>query len=437
MSYPAIETLYDRFLTCRRVCTDTRQLQQGDLFFALKGENFDGNQFAAQALAAGAAYAVVDDPQVAVTGQFLLVENTLSTLQDLARHRRRQLNIPILAITGSNGKTTTKELVAAVLATTHLTHFTQGNFNNHIGVPLTLLALPDDTEIAVIEMGANHVGEIAALCEIAEPTHGLITNVGLAHLEGFGGFEGVKRGKSELYRYLARNKGVVFVNLEEPHLSDLAQGVDRIIGYKFAAHPRVDIPYYELQVKQVSPRIEVAFLDARGQFHPIHSHLSGKHNLQNISTVVAVAKYFKVPAAGIVAAIESYQPTNNRSQWLEKEGIHYLLDAYNANPTSMRASLISFAELAGTDKIAILGDMLELGDQAAAEHLAMAQLAQSLPIGEVFLIGPLFQTVAEQLGMPHFQDANQFLAATDRRSWVGKHVLIKGSRGMRLEKIVA
>jgi len=305
MSYPSIETLYSRFLTCSRVCTDTRQLQEGDLFFALKGDNFDGNQFAARALAAGAAYAVVDDPQVAVTEQYLLVENTLTTLQELARHRRRQLNIPILAITGSNGKTTTKELIAAVLATTHLTHFTQGNFNNHIGVPLTLLALPDDTEIAVIEMGANHVGEIAALCEIAEPTHGLITNVGLAHLEGFGGFDGVKRGKSELYRYLARHKGVAFVNLEEPYLAELAQGVDRIIGYKLAAHPRVDIPYYELQVKQISPRIEVAFLDARGQFHTIHSQLSGKHNLQNISTAVAVAKYFKVPAAGIVAAIEN------------------------------------------------------------------------------------------------------------------------------------
>lgn len=439
MSSAFTTNLLPYFQHCKRVCTDTRQLCDGDLFFALKGANFDGNAFAAQALERGAAYVVVDDPTVVADEErYLLVADTLTALQELATAYRRTFAIPILAITGSNGKTTTKELIASVLGRVHHTHFTQGNFNNHIGVPLSLLAMPAGTEIAVIEMGANHQGEIAQLCEIAEPTHGLITNVGLAHLEGFGGFEGVKKGKSEMYAYLAAHNRVAFINLDEDYLSELAEkrAVKRRINYHLSQHPDLSHPNYEIQPLTITPHISVAFLAANGNTQVLRSTLAGKHNLQNVIAAIAIGKYFKVPAIETAAAIESYIPQNNRSEWMEKEGTRYYLDAYNANPTSMQASLKSFATLEGGPKWAVLGDMLELGAVAEAEHAAIAQFGKSLNLRQVVLVGPHFASAAIKLGLPHFTEVNALRQSEFPRQWQGGMVLVKGSRGMHLEDLI-
>jgi UDP-N-acetylmuramoyl-tripeptide--D-alanyl-D-alanine ligase len=438
MAFTTIATLLECFSECRRVCTDTRKLLKGDLFFALKGDHFDGNRFADQALADGAAYVVVDNPAVVKDKRYLLVEDTLVALQELARAYRQQLNIPILAITGSNGKTTTKELVAAVLSKAHQTHFTQGNFNNHIGVPLTLLAMPLTTEIAVIEMGANHQGEIAELCEIAEPTHGLITNIGKAHLEGFGGIEGVKKGKSELYAYLAAHQGVAFINLEENHLEELAtqRGVKREIDYCLSVTPDPTTPFYEIRLDQLNPTIKVAFLKPDGNIRTVESVLSGRHNLQNIMTAIAVGKYFKVSSHLIAEGIAEYIPSNNRSQLLEHRGVGIYLDAYNANPSSMRAALQNFAAEAKVPQTVILGDMLELGETAADEHLEIAQLAQSLDFVNTMLVGPHFSGAAKTLGLPHFPNVQEVGMALDWSALKGTEILIKGSRGMKLEQLL-
>lgn len=437
---PAYTTdLLPYFYECQRVCTDTRKLRAGDLFIALKGDNFDGNAFAAKALDGGASYAVVDDPSVVQDERYLLVEDGLRALQNLATAYRRTFNIPFLAITGSNGKTTTKELIAAVLGQAHQTHYTQGNFNNHIGVPLTLLAMAPETEIAVVEMGANHQGEIGDLCEIAEPTHGLITNVGLAHLEGFGGFEGVKKGKSEMYAYLAENEGVVFLNLEEDHLKDLAdqRGATRRVTYHLSNHPDLSHPNFEIKPLSVNPQINVMFLDPAGNSRLITSTLSGHHNLQNVITAIAVGKYFKVPAEQIVTAVEGYISDNNRSQWVEKDGTRYYLDAYNANPTSVRASVLNFSNMVDGPKWVVLGDMLELGEAAPAEHLSVARYSKSLGLDNTILVGPHFAKAAATLQLPHFDTAEDLLNSDFPQSWKNGLVLIKGSRGMRLEDLLA
>lgn len=439
MAYTTVASLLQHFSKCQRVCTDTRKLLEGDLFFALRGDNFDGNRFAAQALKDGAAFVVVDDPSIIEDERYLLVEDTLLALQALARAYRQQLNIPIVAITGSNGKTTTKELVAAVLSKAHQTHFTQGNFNNHIGVPLTLLAMPLTAEIAVIEMGANHQGEIAELCEIAEPTHGLITNIGKAHLEGFGGIEGVKKGKSELYAYLATHQKVAFINLEEAHLEALAieYGVKRKIDYCLSTTPDPTTPFYEIRLDQLVPKVKVSFLKPDGNIRTVESSLSGRHNLQNIMTAIAVGKYFKVSSHLIVEGIAEYVPSNNRSQRLEHKDVGIYLDAYNANPSSMRAALQNFAAEAKGPQSVILGDMLELGKTTAIEHLDIAQLAQSLAFAHIMLVGPLFAAAAKELGLPHFLSAQEVSNALDWSALAGTELLIKGSRGMKLEQILA
>lgn len=429
--------LYEIFRQHPRLTTDTRQLQEGDLFLALSGENFDGNQFAAKALESGAAYAIVDDATVVQSERYLLVEDGLAALQLLAREHRRQFNIPIVAITGSNGKTTTKELLANTLGSHYRTHFTQGNLNNHIGVPLTLLAMPFDTEVAIIEMGANHQREIAALCNIAEPTHGLITNIGEAHLEGFGGIEGVKIGKGELYDYLARHNGIAFVNTEEDHLEEMSSRIKRTIKYTLATTPSLTVPYYEVSPTALSPQITLSFLSQAGQEYLLKTQLSGRHNLQNISTAIAVGKYFKVPVDNIVTAIEDYVPRNNRSQWTEQDGVTYLLDAYNANPSSTSASLENFASLPNPRKIVILGDMLELGQASTAAHHRIAQLAHDLGFEQVYLVGPEYAKAAQSLSCPHFSNVEKLKAAKVRKQWQGATVLLKGSRGMKLEELLA
>jgi UDP-N-acetylmuramoyl-tripeptide--D-alanyl-D-alanine ligase len=366
----------------------------------------------------------------------LLFDDALTALQDLARHHRRQFHIPIIGITGSNGKTTTKELVSAVLGSHYRLHFTQGNFNNHIGVPLTLLALPPKTEVAVIEMGANAKREIDMLSRITEPTHGLITNIGKAHLEGFGGIEGVKIGKSELYLYLAETGGLAFINKDEKFLEDLAEPVKKKIFYGQSDTPSNSHKPIEIKLYTDQPFIRFGFLDDEDQLLEADSHLMGIHNFNNIMTAVALGKYFKVPAQKIKTAIETYVPNMNRSELRQLGSNTFLMDAYNANPSSMESSLKAFANSAAQNKVAILGDMFELGEDAAVEHERMATLATSLPIGKVILVGHLFATAAKQLNLLHFTDGQALKIWFQAQQLENTAFLIKGSRGMRMEQFL-
>ena len=431
-----ISSLYQLFLRAGKVSTDSRKIEPGCLFFALRGDNFNGNQYALAALEKGATYAIVDDPGLGANDKCIVVHDVLQTLQDLARHHRRQLHIPIIAITGSNGKTTTKELIATVLSSQYPMHYTQGNLNNHIGVPLTLLQLDPRIEVAVIEMGANHQGEIDQLCRIAEPTHGLITNIGKAHLEGFGGIEGVKKGKSELYRYLAETNGLAFVNNDEPFLLELSSPVKKRIFYELSENPAPNHKPYEVKLLQLQPFIQVAFLDEKEQLIETGSKLMGVHNFQNIKTAVTLGKYFKVPGAKIKAAIENYNPNMNRSQWVPFGSNSILLDAYNANPSSMEATLRSFAENGSANKVVILGDMFELGDDAPIEHKRIAQFANNLGFEQVVLVGKHFAAAAQQLGCLHFDNVEELKGWFTGQNWENKAILIKGSRGMALEKVL-
>ncbi len=431
----SIESIYQLFKQHPNIVTDSRKVLPGCLFFALKGERFNGNDFAAQAIADGAAFAIVDEAVEVPAGKSIQVEDVLTTLQHLATHHRRQFNIPVLAITGSNGKTTTKELVSAVLASHYPTHFTKGNFNNHIGVALTLLAMPLKTEIAVIEMGANHPGEIDFLCRIAEPTHGLITNVGKAHLEGFGGFEGVKRTKSELYRYLTEQNGLVFINADEPHLTALASGNRLRLFYQQSENPDPANVPFEVKLVTDVPFLEVAFLGENGQLTHVKSQLIGQYNFNNIMTAVVIGKYFKVPAEKIKAAIESYLPSNNRSQ-LKTIGTNtFILDAYNANPTSMKTAVVSFSTMPAKHKVAILGAMKEMGQYSDEEHLAMAELATCSGFDSVVLVGEEFRQAAEKTGAIFFEDTVQLKTWFNDLQFSNTHFLVKGSRSVGLERI--
>jgi len=426
-----LEQIYKIFKSCTGLSTDSRKLPEGCLFVALKGERFDGNEYAVAALEKGTAYALVSDRNLPENDRLILVDNTLKTLQDLAQHHRRQFDIPFLAITGSNGKTTTKELVSSVLSAKYKTHFTQGNFNNHIGVPLTLLAIPADTEIAVIEMGANHIGEIDLLCQIAEPTHGLITNVGKAHLEGFGSFEGVKQTKSELYRFLNKVKGTVFVNQNEEHLWDLLPPKTPFIAY--ATGDNID---FKLNPELADPFINV-ILENGNQKYYIETKLIGGYNFNNILTAVTIGNYFHVENERIKAALEAYTPTNNRSQFLQKNKNDYILDAYNANPTSMRIALENFDEIDTLlPKIAILGDMLELGEESIAEHQKIVDLAAQLNYGQTLLVGNEFSKIKLSANMRHFEDVKALKTWFDAQHFSGFYFLIKGSRGIRLENLL-
>ena len=432
-----INELYELYQQSGKISTDSRHVEPGSLFFALKGDRFNGNHFAGQALEAGAAYAIVDEPEALVPGSNrILVEDVLNTLQQLARFHRRKFNIPVIAVTGSNGKTTTKELLSAVLSVHYPTHFTRGNLNNHIGVALTLLAMPDHTEVAVIEMGANAQGEIAFLCQIAEPTHGVITNIGKAHLEGFGGIEGVKKGKSELYRYLEGRKGTIFVNVEEPFLRELSDTAPKRVLYGLSEAPAAGAYPIGIKLLEVQPFVHLAMADETGQLLEIHSHLIGHYNVGNLTTAIALGQYFKVPAQKIKAAIEAYIPGMNRSQILSLGSNTMILDAYNANPSSMEAALRNFAALPQHPKVAILGAMFELGEAAAEEHARIGRLACELGFEEVVLVGADFQATAGALGLRHFPNVFALREWFKAQPWEGTHFLLKGSRGMQLEKVL-
>ncbi len=437
MPFRTLEEILGLFVAAKAVTIDSRQVPPGSLFFAIRGERFDGNAFALGALEKGAAAAIVDDPAVAAKhAQCWLVEDAERTLQELGTAYRQRFTIPVLGITGSNGKTTTKELVAAVLSRRYKTHFTQGNLNNHLGVPLTLLAMPVKTEFAVIEMGANHQGEIAQLSAIANPDYGLITNIGKAHLEGFGGMEGVKKGKSELYRHLEKNGGTAFVNLGEPFLKDLVRGVPELITYQAVAEGEKSEAAIVCTVHETAPFISYSF-EHRKQTYRGKAQLFGAYNVQNIVTALAVGLHFGVPPDRIVEAIADYQPGNNRSQLVERGTTTFLLDAYNSNPTSLENALRYLASVnTGEKKMAIIGDMLELGDTSQQEHERMVELTRELALDEVIFVGPLFAGPARKGGAQHFEDVAQLKAWFDGRTWDHYRILVKASRRLALERLL-
>ncbi|GAA4367221.1 UDP-N-acetylmuramoyl-tripeptide--D-alanyl-D-alanine ligase [Hymenobacter saemangeumensis] len=426
--------LYAHFLAAEgQVSTDSRQPQPGTLFFALNGPSFRGAAFAPQALAKGARHAVVDDAELAASdpARYTYAADTLLALQELARHHRRQLHIPVLAITGSNGKTTTKELLTAVLAKRFRVLATIGNLNNHIGVPLTLLRLrPAEHELAVIEMGANHQGEIAAYCEWAEPTHGFITNIGKAHLEGFGGQEGITKGKGELFRFLARTGGTAFVNTLDPRLPGLAEPVAQRITFPGPTDT------YPATLLAADPALALRLADGT----EVAAQLTGDYNFPNLAAAAAVGQHFGVPTADIAAALASYNPQNNRSQLLRTDkGNELVLDAYNANPSSMAAALRSFAArpvAAGQAKLVVLADMFELGEETVAEHRALGQLLASLPLPTALLIGPFMRDAASEGPFHHFPTKEEAADWLRTHPVQNQQVLVKGSRGMALETLL-
>lgn len=428
ISHLDLSALYALYLEHPGVQTDTRLLQPGDLFFALRGPNFDGNAFARQAIdEKGAAYAIIDDPAAATCERCFLVDDVLSTLQGLARHHRRQLDIPVLAITGSNGKTTTKELTVAVLRKRFNAPATEGNLNNHIGVPLTLLRIPRSADMAIVEMGANHQKEIAALCRIAEPTHGLITNCGKAHIEGFGGEEGVRKGKGELFDYLRDTAGVIFRNVDLPYLRDMARGVDKQTTYgtanaDYCGQPVMEGQYLHVLLSDSEDGLDGLMLATR---------LVGGYNFANVMAAVAVGLTFGVPALAIAEAIEQYAPGNSRSQWAERGRTRIILDAYNANPTSMRAAIEAFAAAPGGNKMLWLGAMKEMGEAERTEHESLVGYISRFAWKDVVLVGEEFSTVHAKY--------RWFSTSAEAAGWVRANppgdatVLLKGSRGSRME----
>ncbi|CAM1370157.1 UDP-N-acetylmuramoyl-tripeptide--D-alanyl-D-alanine ligase [Tenacibaculum litoreum] len=412
-----IEDLYKLYITHGLVDTDTRNIRKNTLFFALKGENFNGNKFAEEAVDKGASYAVIDEAEYKTSGKLILVEDVLETLQELANYHRNQLQIPVIALTGSNGKTTTKELINAVLSTKYKTTATQGNLNNHIGVPLTLLSMSKDTEIGIVEMGANHAKEIELLSEIANPDYGYITNFGSAHLEGFGSLEGVVKAKSELYDYLRTQNKKVFVNPNDEKQITKTKGIEKITFEEsitfIEANPFVKLSYNNIEIL---------------------SNLIGVYNYANISAAITIGSYFNISSEQIKRAIESYIPSNNRSQVINTYTNKIILDAYNANPTSMKAALESFSKLQANNKTVILGDMFELGEYSSKEHQSIVNLIEELDLDQAFLIGENFhKTITKHKKFKDFYEFEEYIKNNQIES---STILVKGSRGMALERVV-
>ena len=412
-----IQEVYKLYSRHYLVDTDTRTIRKNTLYFALKGANFNGNTFAQEALSKGAAYSIVDEAAYANDPRILLVDDVLATLQALAAYHRTVLNIPIIGLTGSNGKTTTKELINAVLSQKYSTTATKGNLNNHIGVPLTLLSMTPATEIGIVEMGANHHKEIAFLADLAQPDIGYITNFGKAHLEGFGSIEGVITAKSELYAHLKAQNKTVLVNPEDPIQVEKTKGMNTLF-FDASIHFVKAAPFVELTYEN----------------HGINTQLIGSYNYANIVAAMRLGSYYEVTPERIKKAIESYAPANNRSQVVTTaKNNRLILDAYNANPTSMKAALESFHQVASTKKMVILGDMFELGDTSAAEHQALADYCTTLSFSEVFLVGKLFSQVTTK--HQTFESFDALQAYISKSNPTAHDILIKGSRGMALERI--
>ena len=431
MKLGSIEALYSIYTTHPSVVTDTRKLKQGDLYFALKGPNFNGNVFAMAALEAGASYAIVDE-EIPNSSSFqdsiIVVDDVLTTLQALAKYHRQQFDIPFIAITGSNGKTTTKELVYAVLASHLKTYTTQGNLNNHIGVPLTLLSIPKDAEMAVIEMGANHQKEIESYCAYTLPTHGMITNCGKAHLEGFGGVEGVKKGKGELFDFLRAHHGTVFLMQDFDYLIQMAQGIQQVIGYG-QHNGQIQgeaIDQNGMLSVKINKGIEIDF---------IQTHLVGNFNLPNVLAAITIGQYFKVPNEKIKSAIENYIPTNSRSQLLTWNNNEVILDAYNANPSSMKLAVENFAKINKDNKMVCLGGMRELGVDTLIEHQMLIDQLKQTKWEQVVLVGSEFKPCNHDY--LYFDTVIEAKAWLDAQQLKGYTLLIKGSRGIQMEQLIA
>lgn len=422
-----IPELYNLFLQFPSIQTDSRKIKKGDLFFALKGDNFNGNAFAAKALEDGAAYAIVDEAQYAIDDRYILTNDVLTTLQLLAHHHRLQLDIPVIAITGSNGKTTTKELLIAVLSAKYKTYATEGNLNNHIGVPLTLLKIKQDAAIAIIEMGANHIGEIASYCRYTNPTFGLINNVGKAHLEGFGSLEGVKKTKGELYDYIRKFEGTIFRNADLDYLEKMAQGIQKQVTYGTANAQIIG------RAVNDDTMLKVAVLTS-GMEVQIQTQLVGAYNLPNVLAAVAVGNYLNVDIDTIKEALENYIPSNSRSQLIEKGNNKIILDAYNANPTSMKLALENMASLPAENKWLLLGAMKEMGEESVAEHQSLVNLAKQLGFKNVILTGKEFEsTDHDYISFSTSAEVKEYLMENKIENAT---ILIKGSRGSKMEVVL-
>ncbi|MFT4734721.1 MAG: UDP-N-acetylmuramoyl-tripeptide--D-alanyl-D-alanine ligase, partial [Arcticibacterium sp.] len=426
----SIEEIYQRFKNSNKICTDTRKIEKYDLFFALKGDNFNGNKYAEQAIQNGANYAIIDEAEFNTSPQCILVDSVLETLQKLANYHRKTFNIPVIGLSGSNGKTTNKELLKAALSSTYKVHATLGNLNNHIGVPLTLLAMPLDTKMAIIEMGANHQKEIAELCQIAEPTHGYITNIGKAHLEGFGGLEGVRKGKGELYDFLKASLGYAFINESNEILMSMAfkKELTQIIYYGRTSH--------KLELILDSPVI--SWKDLSTDLTYTSSVLSGAYNFENIQAAYAIARFFNVAAKATSEALSNYVPDNNRSQIIHKGENEVYLDAYNANPSSMEAAVRNFSNLeTSKGKVVFLGDMFELGEFSEIEHQNLGKLVKEGNFETVVLFGEQMKHALKNLPQAYY-----FTDKFSIHNWIldkkfeDKVILIKGSRGVKLETLL-
>ncbi|HCM11295.1 UDP-N-acetylmuramoyl-tripeptide--D-alanyl-D-alanine ligase [Phocaeicola coprocola] len=421
-----IAELYKCFMECGKVTTDSRNCPEGSMFIALKGETFNGNAFAAQALKQGCRYAVIDESEYAGEGT-ILVDNCLQALQQLANYHRRQLKTPVIGITGTNGKTTTKELISTVLSRKFNTLYTEGNFNNHIGVPLTLLRLTKEHEMAVVEMGANHPGEIKTLVHIAEPDYGIITNVGKAHLQGFGSFEGVIRTKGELYDFLrAKGGATIFIQNENPYLNGIAEGLTCVRYGQTAGL------YVSGELISCSPFLSFRWT-AEGVSHEVNTHLIGSYNLDNMLAAAAIGRYFGVSDDDISSALVSYLPHNNRSQLKETADNKLIVDAYNANPTSMMAALKNFRQVEAPHKMVILGDMKELGEASREEHQKVVDYLKECGFDRVVLVGPEFAAATHSYQT--FQHVDEVLADIRMHKPQGYYILIKGSNSMKLSQL--
>ncbi|MDQ3190909.1 MAG: UDP-N-acetylmuramoyl-tripeptide--D-alanyl-D-alanine ligase [Bacteroidota bacterium] len=425
-----MELLYQKYKTYNNICTDTRNIKKDALYFALKGKNFNGNEFAKQALENGCSYAVIDEPEFKKDERYILVKDVLTALQDLAKYHRNKLSIPFIGITGSNGKTTTKELINGVLKKKYRTFATHGNLNNHIGVPLSILSIREDTEIAIIEMGANHQGEIKFLSGLAKPDYGIITNIGKAHMEGFGGLEGIRKGKGELFDYIKEKGGRIFLNANDEVLVEMAYDIPAVTygsydtcfisGSFFAADPYVRFSW-NCPTKGIDNEL-------------LESSLVGNYNYTNILAAVCIGAFFDVETKEINKAIKEYIPTNNRSQIINTEANSVFLDAYNANPTSMEEAIKNFAAMKGENKIYILGDMLELGTESKKEHQNIISLLEKLNPHRVFLVGSHFPLT--QNSYESFRNSEELTHYLSSQKIMGCSIFIKGSRGIKLEKAV-
>ncbi len=435
-----IENLYCLYLKYPIICTDTRKIYPESIFFALKGDNFNGNSFAENALALGCAYVVIDQQEYKRNDQYILVPDVLKCLQELAIYHRKQLTIPIIGITGTNGKTTTKELLSAILGRKYNIIYTKGNFNNHIGVPLTVLSIGKEHNLAVIEMGANHPGEIGFLCNICKPTHGLITNIGKAHLEGFGSFDGVVATKKELYDFLITNESVIFACADNQILTKILNGKSYIkygIQKDYDCYGKIlrntAFLNADITLKEIASNYSK---NADSNHFNVSSNLIGDYNLENLLAAVTVGYYFGVSSKKIAEAVSEYQPDNNRSQLKKTLKNTLILDAYNANPSSMTLAIKNFALMDVENKVLVLGDMLELGEYAKQEHLSIVELVVQLNFKDVFLVGKIFSGIFSNFKFQTFENSDKLCDYIREYPIENKNILIKGSRGIKLEKII-